>query len=168
MPLSMLLWTSFQIHFLYQMYPSNTQWKIFTGSWKLYRAPIGNEIKFTGLLLQLKSVAHVQNLRLALSSRAQEGSVTDNWVFYKEVVPLWGCRSLVEKLLLNVVLDFIIEKSWLIHINSKKCIYGVHGVHGVHSVHSFIVYVLFFCFLCFQSPKVRQNQLFSNNECNNF
>jgi hypothetical protein len=41
-----------------------------------------------GLHLQLKRVAHEQNERLAVSSRAQQGSVADKRVFCKEVLRL--------------------------------------------------------------------------------
>ena len=48
------------------------------------------KMRLAGLHLQLKRVAHEQNTRLAVSSRAQRGSVADKWVFW-EGVALWGC-----------------------------------------------------------------------------
>ena len=39
------------------------------------------KMRFAGLHLQLKRVAHEQNMRLAVSSRAQRGSVADKRVF---------------------------------------------------------------------------------------
>ena len=45
------------------------------------------KMRFAGLHLQLKRVAHEQNTRLAVSSRAQRGSVADKWVFCEGVWP---------------------------------------------------------------------------------
>jgi hypothetical protein len=49
------------------------------------------KMRLAGLHLLLKRVAHEQNTRLAVSSRAQRGSVADKWVFW-EGAALWGCR----------------------------------------------------------------------------
>ena len=45
------------------------------------------KMRFASLHLQLKRVAHEQNTRLAVSSRAQRGSVADKQVFCEGVLP---------------------------------------------------------------------------------
>ena len=45
------------------------------------------KMRLAGLHLQLKRVAHEQNTRLAVSSRAQRGSVADKRVFCEGVLP---------------------------------------------------------------------------------
>ncbi len=44
------------------------------------------KMRLAGLHLQLKRVAHEQNTRLAVSSRAQQGSVADKQVFCEGVL----------------------------------------------------------------------------------
>ncbi len=53
------------------------------------------KMRLAGLHLQLKRVAHEQKTRLAVSSRAQQGSVADKWVFKLGnkigIVHYYGC-----------------------------------------------------------------------------
>ncbi len=48
---------------------------------QLRRTELQLKMRLAGLDLQLKRVAHEQNTRLAVTSRAQIGSVADKWVF---------------------------------------------------------------------------------------
>ena len=45
------------------------------------------KMRLAGLHLQLKRVAHEQNMRLAVSSQVQRGSVADKRVFCEGVLP---------------------------------------------------------------------------------
>ncbi len=45
-------------------------------------------MRLASLHLQLKRVAHEQNIRLAVSSQPQRGNIADKWVFCKGVCPL--------------------------------------------------------------------------------